>query len=347
VFDELGECDERQYIHAVKSRWEIRSVEVPSDDAWPLHHWESWPHNPNYPNGNAYRLVRERAYQRAAEQGVRVLLTGDFGDHLYSGEADWLGDLLLERRFRDALEDVFSHLWKHGLSRTLQAGFMRRLARRVLASFPNGRRLFRKSLPRPWLTTLAASRIPPEDTHPDSERHRALLGNLTAVGSSMEAYHASRHGIELRTPYRDRRLVEFMLSVPAHQLYRSGVHRPILRNAMRGILPELVRLRVGKTSWESLYERGFTREAESWHTNLKSSLAPWRGFVRPEWLLTRWDRSFHRELDGIDKIIPWLCLSFDAWFNRQFSGMAACRCVPVHHVRSACAGHAQAQVCEG
>jgi len=33
VFDELVDCDERQYIDAVKKEWGIRSIQLPCDNA--------------------------------------------------------------------------------------------------------------------------------------------------------------------------------------------------------------------------------------------------------------------------------------------------------------------------
>lgn len=53
-------------------------------------------------------------------------------------------------------------------------------------------------------------------------------------------------GREVRFPFWDRDLIEFMLSVPADQKLRGGFNRSLMRRAMRGSLPEKVRLRRGK-----------------------------------------------------------------------------------------------------
>ena len=57
VFDELSDCDERQYIGAVVKQWGIHSIQIPCDDAWPLKDWKNWPHNSNKPEGNPYGLL--------------------------------------------------------------------------------------------------------------------------------------------------------------------------------------------------------------------------------------------------------------------------------------------------
>jgi asparagine synthase (glutamine-hydrolysing) len=312
VFDELPDCDEREYIDAVTTRWATHPIQVPCNDAWPLRDWQNWPFNPNYPSGNAYRLIRERAYQRAQKEGLRVLLTGDFGDHLYSGAEDWLGDLLIEGRFIDAGKEITGYLHSYGIRQTLAAIFLRRIARRVLDLLPGARRLRHKDPPpSPWLTPFSIESLPSHSEK--NERESSLLGSLTAQGSSMETFNASRNKIELRTPYRDRRLVEFMLALPAHQLYRHGLYRHILRNAMRDILPEKIRVRPGKTSWISLFFRGMEHEKETLQNCIQDPQAFWRKFVRSDWILSRWNIPFSRNQDGADKIVPWLCVAYEAW----------------------------------
>jgi len=54
-------------------------------------------------------------------------------------------------------------------------------------------------------------------------------------------------GIEVRHPFLDRRLVEYLLALPGEQLFRLGRSKNLLRRAMSGILPERIRLREGKT----------------------------------------------------------------------------------------------------
>jgi asparagine synthase (glutamine-hydrolysing) len=54
--------------------------------------------------------------------------------------------------------------------------------------------------------------------------------------------------IEPRYPFFDKRLVEYCLSLPGEQKIRKGWTRMVMRNALRGMLPEEVRWRPGKTN---------------------------------------------------------------------------------------------------
>jgi asparagine synthase (glutamine-hydrolysing) len=64
------------------------------------------------------------------------------------------------------------------------------------------------------------------------------------------------HGVEVRSPFMDWRLVAFTFSLPSTSKISSGFTKRILRDALKGILPEPIRLRTRKL--------GFPNMAESW-----------------------------------------------------------------------------------
>ena len=324
VFDELPDCDERRYIETVRAMYGVRSIYIPCDDLWPYRDLQAWPFNPNWPEGNLYRPVMEQTFQRAAQEGLRVLLTGMFGDEIYDGEEDWLADMLADGRLGEAARDLGLHLRYTGLGRTLKSAYLRRTAARAVEALPGGRRLLARrraggrAAPA-WLTPFAASLLTTDAPDPDLARKSNLLGLSTAMVSTLGIWFTSRHGIELRHPYRDRRLVEYALSLPAHQLYNNGQYKHILRVAMRGILPEPIRLRHWPTTLLSLLARGVEREREFLRGTFEDPSAAWRAYVRPEWLLERWQIRVTRENDGPEAVVPWLCVSFDSWISRHRS----------------------------
>ena len=317
VFDELTNCDERQYIHLIEDRWGIRSIQIPCDDAWPYKDWEHWPHNPNHPEENSYRLLKERAYRRAHAEGLRVLLPGAFGDELYCGEDDWFADLLAEGRLRDAARELKRHLHYLGPRGTLETVHPRRVIRRLWhplsAAAPT-------SPPRKapaWLTDDSAARLNGKENwlDPAFERKADLLGVGASQDSSREYVNASRHAVELRHPYRDRRLAEYVISLPAHQLYNLGFYKYILRVAMQGILPEPILSRSRPSSLLSLYVRGMEREREWLQAGFRDPHAAWRKHVRADWVLKHWDAPLTFQTPGTFSVVPWLCISYQSWLH--------------------------------
>jgi asparagine synthase (glutamine-hydrolysing) len=77
---------------------------------------------------------------------------------------------------------------------------------------------------------------------------------------------AMSHGIEVRLPFLDWRLVTYSFALPEASKIGGGYSKRVLRHAMRGLLPEPIRLRTKKI--------GFVSPMESWS----------RGALK-EWLL--------------------------------------------------------------
>ena len=57
--------------------------------------------------------------------------------------------------------------------------------------------------------------------------------------------------LENYLPFFDHRLVEFMFRVPGSMKIREGITKVLLREAMKGILPEETRTRIKKTGWNA------------------------------------------------------------------------------------------------
>lgn len=66
-----------------------------------------------------------------------------------------------------------------------------------------------------------------------------------------EDRNAEMFGLEVVLPFFDHRLVEFMYRIPGTLKIRDGVTKHLLREAMRGVLPEETRCRVKKTGWNA------------------------------------------------------------------------------------------------
>lgn len=287
IFNELTSCDERRYIDEITRSYNTEPVYVNGDDAWPLRDWQFRVVNPNFPETDPFHLLLERSFEAARLAGSRVVLSGMFSDHFYSGWEDWLADLLFSGRLLETARSVQQIARQRGLRRLSASPSLRRLGRRLLEHLPASQRVLRTQDARPpaWLTPPAADIIMAAAAHARAThplRNAAILsGEATQVALSAHFY-ASQHAIDVRYPYRDRRLVEFMLALPAHQLYRFGVTRPIQRRGMLGILPEAIRTRPDKVALWPLLHRGIAEKewpmVQAW-MSFPDTL--WRSFIEP------------------------------------------------------------------
>jgi asparagine synthase (glutamine-hydrolysing) len=122
------------------------------------------------------------------------------------------------------------------------------------------------------------------------------------------------HSIEARVPFLDYRLVELSLGLPEEQKLACGVTKRVLRDAMRGVLPEEVRSRLDKIGFATAEEMWLRRErAEEFRAAMRDAVAASRGILRSSAM-----QLLDEIIDGRRAFshLPWRMISFGAWMQR-------------------------------
>ena len=83
--------------------------------------------------------------------------------------------------------------------------------------------------------------------------YRGYSSGWLPYALEMDARWTAGFRMEGRNPFLDRRILEFALAIPDDQRFRPGVSKFVLRQSMRGILPERLRLRSSKADLTELY----------------------------------------------------------------------------------------------
>ena len=319
VFDKFPQSDERQYIAAVEERCNIRSVQFSGDESWTFNDWKNWPLNPNAPNRNFYRLLLENTYKNAKKNSLGVLLTGYMADHLFSTGSDWIADMIIDGKIIGAIKELIFQIKNIGWKKTASFGHFRHIIRRILYSIhPEMMRLSRRNYVPAWITPEYAGDLRRHQyLRPIYERNSGLLGLSASNDVAHATQNTSVYGIELRNPYRDRRLIEFAIAIPAYQCYYHGLHKFILRTAMQGVLPEPIRTRVERTSFEGLYFQGVEKEKKLFESYFKTTKKKWHKFISEDWHSNIPD-FIHAA--GIEVLLPFSCIAFENWchyFNSE------------------------------
>ena len=80
--------------------------------------------------------------------------------------------------------------------------------------------------------------------HRDSFGERIKIMDVSAFShlGAIETKIALAFGVEIRDPTRDKRLIEFCINLPENQWVRKGHERRLIRCAMKGHMPDKVRL---------------------------------------------------------------------------------------------------------
>ena len=106
------------------------------------------------------------------------------------------------------------------------------------------------------------------------------------VSLSMQMTHLCPAPIELRHPFLDRSLVEFLTSIPLSQLSRAGERRSLMRRALTGILPPEVRKRKTKATASRCYSVSIDKHWDRIEQVLISSRLMGLGYANAESLRT-------------------------------------------------------------
>lgn len=199
----------------------------------------------------------EVLYRRAAADGVRVLLTGASGNlsFSYDGHAR-LRALLQAGRWLTLIRELQAlHRFRRGNVRDLiQAELVDSLVPQGLRQWVQRRRNRGQA---PWSHYSAAAPALAQGSGAlgrmrarnnsklhwqrlDSWGRRAALFTRSGLGGA-DAMQA-RHGLDLRSPGGDRRLVEFCLALPDACFLKDGIERRLVRLGLPHLIPESIRL---------------------------------------------------------------------------------------------------------
>lgn len=327
VFDRLRQCDEREHIRKVAAHLDLEVEMVPAEQF------------PVFGDPEAYQPQIETPFlawegcfgemlRRVRARGARVLLTGHGGDDLMSGSALVYADRIRRGDLR-ALLAVLHHAasrggaWRwilyHYLARPLFPGSVDRVILRLSGRQPG------PGLP-DWIDpgfarrTGLAERLEAAPPRRFRELARQALYDHFREASWDQIVHwydrnAAGFGIEVRHPFLDRRLVEYLFSIPTDRLFQTGLSKPLLRRAATGLLPESVRMRPDKTRLGAFLDAGMREQRHRIEPLLAAPLAADLGYVDGDRMRAAYARYQQDEPDeGLRTL--WYALTLEVWLRK-------------------------------
>lgn len=265
--DELAYC-RSVGTHLGKAIHEIAPARVPL--SWyqgVARHYHDFP---DFPNGGAMGLPTA---ERALANGSRVLLSGLGGDQWLGGSETCYAEAIAGWRGREVLALLGSDIgvagWRGALRRLLRFGIVPLLSepaqQRLRAMHAAWRRSTGNAPAPDWLAGSMRARFQAREQacRRPAARDLARAGQGEQLASLHDAYQLlaiemavrlyARHGLELRQPFWNARIIEFAFATPEHSRRRGSVDKWLHRRAMQGLLPADVLQRSSKAEFSATF----------------------------------------------------------------------------------------------
>ncbi len=306
VFPTIPEANESLWIDSMRSL-DTMGLEMNTfvgESYWPLK--QPHPVSLNSPLNNPYRNLKEVIYKKAHSKNIKILLSGVFADHLYTGYIYWLVDQAKKRPFQ-AVKSLYSTMKTTGFINGLRQVSPKKWTGKIKHSAP-------------WLNQQALKQFEEiQDSsaklfnHPHPQQFDLVYSLSTAQNVWLDHEFSYRHGLFVRHPFRDRRVVEFLMSIPAWILGNNQSPKAFVKQTAKGVLPDLIIRRKTLTTLTPLFIKGvLEKEFPRVQSLLSSADASWQNYIQEDRInkLLKDPKAVNQE---IDYMLLWQCVSYEMW----------------------------------
>jgi asparagine synthase (glutamine-hydrolysing) len=330
ITPDIPEMDERVYQDSVVETCNHLEVDYFNNEAfWGLQHLGSDDGYPfHQPEPHAMRALVLGAAGRSRERGDRVILSG-IGSDTVNGQINGysLEGPLRDLSWRDraaewpsfrryySARSIFFHGLVRPMLRPLVHGRLRRTryARQARQQFPYLHPQWLARTYRQYASDQPAFE-PKLPTRATRIGYRWLMNGRVCIWRACADTSASFAQVEMRYPYLDRRLVDFMLQVPTHMLIRRGWDKHILREAIGDLLPNPARYLESNVDATKLIDRGLhDKEKDRLLELLSEPRMVERGWAHSD----AWQKAWKQYWAGTTDRYFWLVagINVEAWLR--------------------------------
>jgi len=274
------------------------------------------------PTGSTSQFSQWAVFKKTHEAGLKVMVDGQGADEQlagYSGnDLSFYSGLLKKARFLTLLDEARHYKKEKGVwPKGFLLGALQLNTGAALSNLlPQNARITRKHDVN-WIANAEPATI--YGTHAATLEENLLrqvyFEPLPAL-LRYEDHNSMAWSVESRTPFMDYRLLEFNLGLPETYLYKRGVRKAILREAMHNILPPAIENRRDKMGFVTPEELWLKGEGKDWFIDgIDKACAQFGGQILDTANVKKYVASM---LDGKQPFdfAPWRIFCFHRWHNR-------------------------------
>ena len=225
-----------------------------------------WIHDEPYQSQSVF--LGYHVYKLAHENGIKIMLNGQGADEYLGGYGQFTAARYIDMMRRGEIKSMVMGIKQYSNYNSIPIyavyqDIIKQLLHGPFLKWFKKYQLRSQGLPG-IINTSELGLIPrhPFDDIPVKYRSVPEISQHLTFYSSLPKYlkwedrNSMAHSIEVRIPFLDHRLFEFAISLPDNYLKNNGLTKYVMREAMKGLLPEKVRLRKDKM--------GFATPEEIW-----------------------------------------------------------------------------------
>ena len=312
-------CNEQQYVHAVKSKCSNNIIHhncghLDYKNRYNMKfNYDLSPHWPIWITFSMYAPLLETIQK----EGIKTVLTGQFGDHLLAGRAQNLLGYLTRGKLLTFLQEWYMMPHKYA--------WMKRLLRRIADDkLSKSQKNFIKKILRRSIDSPHSKHIPSYLNYSSTrtfaspfqkQRVDAMTNPLQIMfaDSNFNKAVEEKYGIKYIHPYGEKEIVEFLLSLPPEFFYSHGNFRHFHAEAMKDILPQEVLKRRNKGEFSIILNQqiaAIDRKSLWQNPNIVNL-----NIVKKELILKYEAMFITNRLKGYDRHQYWRMINLEYWYR--------------------------------
>lgn len=324
AYSDDASINEQHWVELLVQETDVEPFHITPTDEQLLEKIEQMVWHQDEPFGTTSIFAQWSVFELAANEGMRVMLDGQGADEQLMGYGDSAGvalaQMLRQGQFTELIATVRSMQQTQGrqlpeLVKLAGQYFLPRFLQQRL------RAALGKNTDQPgWLSTerLNGQRISARLSESPKSLAELALADMQYRSLPMLLHFEDRnsmaHSIEARVPFLDFRLVNQVMSLPVEQRFYRGLGKWVMRQGLKGVLPEPIRTRTDKIGFKTSEELWFTREPlASWLLQrVTRSVELSDGLLKPEICETA-ECMLRGEINYDEVLWRWVC--FGLWLE--------------------------------